>query len=156
MRRKDGVFSPECFIDRNGRRVLAESGQPGMDGREGMGSTTELILARFASCLAEPPTGALNDRQFDDLSRWISMASQAAQTYDQATQLSPASFIDRNGRRVLADSGEPGMNGIEGLGSSTEMTLAEFASLLAHDSVWMLNLEQYEDLHRWVGMCRPR
>lgn len=156
MRTKDGVFPPESFIDRNGRRVLTESGQPGMDGREGMGSTTELILARFASCLAEASAAGLNDRQFDDLSCWISMASQAAQTYDQATQLSPASFIDRNGRRVLADSGEPGMNGIEGIGSSTEMTLARFASMLAHDSVWMMNKAQYNDLQRWVKACRPK
>jgi hypothetical protein len=155
MIRKNGVYPPESFIDRNGRRVLAKSGLPGMDGREGMGSTTELILALFASRLSDWTAGVLNCQQFDDLSRWISMASQATQSYDQSKQVSPASFIDSNGRRVLADSGEPGMRGVEGIGSSTEMTLARFASMLAHDSAWMLNREQYDDLQRWVDMCRP-
>lgn len=155
MNRKDGVFPPESFIDRNGRRVLTKSGQPGMDGREGIGSATELILARFASRLSDWTAGVLNGQQFNDLSRWISMASQAAQSYDQAKQVSPASFIDSNGRRVLADSGAPGMRGIEGIGSSTEMTLARFASMLANDSAWMMNRPQYDDLQRWVNMCRP-
>ncbi len=155
MRRKDGVFPPESFIDRNGRRVLAKSGQPGMNGREGMGSTTELILARFASHLAKTSAGALNNRQFDDLSRWIALASEAAHSPAKAEQFSPASFIDSNGHRVLADSGKPGMLGVEGIGSSTEKTLARFASMLARDSALALDMHQYEDLQRWVSMCRP-
>ena len=154
MRRKDGVFPPESFINRNGHRVLTKSGQPGMNGREGIGSTTELILARFASRLSDWTAGVLNGRQFDDLSRWIVLASQATQPFDEAKQVSPKSFIDSNGHRVLADSGEPGMNGIEGIGSSTEMTLARFASMLADDSARMMNTSQYDDLLRWVGMCR--
>jgi len=155
MRTKDGVFPPESFIDRNGRRVLTTSGQPGMDGREGVGSTTELILARFASFLAEASNGALNGQQFDDLNRWIFLASEAAQSYDQTKQVSPSSFIDSSGQPVLIDSGEPSMNGIDGMDSSNEMTLARFASMLAHNSAWMMNAAQYDDLLRWVSMCRP-
>ena len=155
MNRKDGVFPPESFIDRNGRRVLAKSGQPGMDGREGMGSTTELILALFASHLSDWTAGVLNGQQFDDLSRWIALASEAAHSPDKAEQLSPASFIDGIGRRVLADSGEPGMLGVEGIGSSTEKTLARFASMLVRDSALALDMHQYGDLQRWVRMCRP-
>ena len=150
MIRKDGVFPPERFVDRNGRRVLAKSGQPGMDGREGMGSTTELVLALFASRLSHWTAGVLNRGQYDELERWIEMVREAS-----ASRVMPENFVNSAGRRVLADSGEPGMNGREGICSSTEKTLARFASMLAHSDARGLDEGQYDDLLRWVGMCRP-
>jgi hypothetical protein len=150
MSRKDGAFPPECFIDRNGCHVLAISGEPGMDGNEGMGATTEMVLALFAARLSDWTAGMLNHGQYNDLVRWIEMVRQAP-----ASMVTPASFVDRAGRRVLADSGEPGMNGREGICSSTEKTLARFASMLAHNDARGLDDGQYGDLLRWVEMSRP-
>ncbi|WP_148664568.1 hypothetical protein [Herbaspirillum robiniae] len=148
--RREGAITTASFIDRKGRRVLAKSGQPGMDGREGIGSTTELILASFASHLADWPAGVLNGAQYDDLARWVEMARDMTWAEDMA----PASFVDRNGRGVLADSGAPGMKGEEGIGSSTEKTLGVLASMLAQNRARQLDSAQYDDLLRWVVMCR--
>ncbi|WP_050470594.1 hypothetical protein [Herbaspirillum chlorophenolicum] len=150
MNRKDGVYPPESFIDRNGHHVLALSGQPWMDGNEGVGSTTEMVLALFASRLSDWTAGVLNRGQYDDLERWIKMVREAP-----ASRVMPESFVDSAGRRVLADSGEPGMNGREGICSSTEKTLARFASMLAHNDARGLDDGQYDDMLRWVEMCRP-
>jgi len=72
-----------------------------------------------------------------------------------AGAITPADFINRFGRRVLTDSGSPGMDGREGVGSTTELMLASFASLLI-DVGDRLDTSQYEELLRWIEMCRAR
>jgi len=72
MKHTAGTVTAAHFINRYGRRVLTDAGQPGMDGREGVGSTTEIMLAAFASLLVD--VGArLDSAQYDDLVRWIEM-----------------------------------------------------------------------------------
>lgn len=71
------------------------------------------------------------------------------------SRVMPERFVDSAGRRVLADSGEPGMNGREGICSSTEKTLACFASMLAHNDARGLDDGQCDDMLRWVEMGRP-
>jgi len=148
------AITPASFIDRNGRRVLADSGQPGMNGREGIYSTTEGTVARFASVLADVSARSLSSAQYDVLRNWIEMGREAAQSYDPDKQITSASFVDHEGFRVLIESGESVMKAGKEDESSTEKILARFASMLAHDSAWMLDKDQYGDLLRWVAMCR--
>jgi len=72
-----------------------------------------------------------------------------------AGTITPAHFINRFGRRVLTNSGAPGMDGREGVGSTTELMLASFASLLI-DVGDRLDNSQYEELLRWIEMCRAK
>ena len=67
----------------------------------------------------------------------------------------PTDFVDHNGRYVLTDYGRPGMDGRDGVGSTTELTLAIFASLLFNEAP-RLDRQQFAILERWVEMCRPR
>lgn len=60
----------ECFVTGTGRRVLTTDGQPGMDGKAGVGSTTEkqqglVAGAIYANC------GQLDDRQLDEIIGWV-------------------------------------------------------------------------------------
>lgn len=66
----------------------------------------------------------------------------------------PSDFIDHNGRRVLTDFGRPGLDGRDGVGSTTEMTMANFASILFTDAP-RLDSQQFATLERWIAMCRP-
>jgi hypothetical protein len=67
----------------------------------------------------------------------------------------PSDFLDHNGRRVLTDFGHPGMDGHHGVGSHTETTMSNFASLLFNDAA-RLDSQQFATLERWIAMCRPR
>ena len=67
----------------------------------------------------------------------------------------PTDFNDQNNRRVLTDFGWPGLDGVDGVGSTTELTLANFASLLFNEGP-RLNSQQFDTLERWIAMCRPR
>lgn len=67
----------------------------------------------------------------------------------------PTDFIDQNNRRVLTDFGRPGLDGVDGVGSTTELTLAKFASLLFNEGT-RLDPQQFATLERWIAMCRPR
>jgi hypothetical protein len=67
----------------------------------------------------------------------------------------PIDFIDQNGRRVLTDFGRPGLDGVHGVGSTSELVLADFASLLFNQAP-RLDRQQFATLERWVAMCRPR
>jgi hypothetical protein len=66
------TLTPAMFLDRDDRRVLAEDGQPGMDAKAGMGSTTELMVAEVAALLYRYGT-TLNRRQLDDIIRWAEL-----------------------------------------------------------------------------------
>ena len=68
--RKQPVASD--FIDRYNRRVLTDDGKPGMDGIEGVGSTTEgmkanVAAAIYANCLQ------LDNQQLDEIVAWVNL-----------------------------------------------------------------------------------
>jgi hypothetical protein len=61
-----------AFVDRYNRRVLTDDGKPGMDGVEGVGSTTECMknnvaAAIFANC------SQLDNRQLDEIIAWVNL-----------------------------------------------------------------------------------
>ena len=61
-----------AFFDRYGRRVLTDDGKPGMDGVEGLGSTTECMksnvaAAIFANC------SQLDNKQLDEIIEWVKL-----------------------------------------------------------------------------------
>lgn len=58
------------FIDRFGRRVLTDGGQPGRDGKEGVGSTTEQLQGRVAAALLAN-CDRLDDAQLDEIIGWV-------------------------------------------------------------------------------------
>lgn len=45
------VILPQNLVDRYGRRVLSDAGQPGRDGHIGVGSTTEQRQGRVAAAI---------------------------------------------------------------------------------------------------------
>ena len=60
------------FIDRYNRRVLTDDGRPGMDGKEGVGSTTECMknnvaAAIYANC------SLLDNKQLDEIISWVNL-----------------------------------------------------------------------------------
>lgn len=60
----------EHFVNRDGRKVLTAQGQQGMDGKPGIGSTTERLqgnvaAAIFANCQE------LDNRQLDEIIEWV-------------------------------------------------------------------------------------
>ncbi|CAN7793016.1 hypothetical protein LJR034_009290 [Caballeronia sp. LjRoot34] len=64
--------SASDFIDRYNRRVLTDDGKPGMDGTEGVGSTTECMknnvaAAIYANC------SQLDDKQLDEIISWVNL-----------------------------------------------------------------------------------
>lgn len=70
MQRLQLVISPAHFVDRFGRRVLTNAGQPGMDGKEAVGSTTEeqrnrVAAAIYANC------EHLDNAQLDEIVAWV-------------------------------------------------------------------------------------
>lgn len=60
------------FVNVDGRRVLTDDGQPGMDGRADIGSTTELHLGAIASAIFAN-AARLDDRQLGAIVEWISL-----------------------------------------------------------------------------------
>lgn len=58
------------FTTRSGRRVLADNGQPGMGGDEGVGSTTEKLQGRVAAAIYAN-CEALDDNQLDEIIEWV-------------------------------------------------------------------------------------
>lgn len=65
-------IGPQDFLDRFERRVLTNNGAPGMDGKAGSGSTTEIMLASIASVICAQAK-YLDDNQLDDIVRWLEM-----------------------------------------------------------------------------------
>lgn len=66
------TIKAQQFMDRDGRRVLTDTGVPGRDGKEGIGSTTEqrqgeVAAAIYAHC------HSLNNAQLDELIGWIKL-----------------------------------------------------------------------------------
>lgn len=60
----------EQFVNGYGRQVLTEQGEQGMDGKPGIGSTTErqqgnVAAAIFANCQG------LDNRQLDEIIEWV-------------------------------------------------------------------------------------
>ena len=58
------------FVTEYGRQVLTDDGQQGMDGKLGVGSTTEtqqgnVAAAIFANC------AQLDNRQLDEIIEWV-------------------------------------------------------------------------------------
>ena len=62
--------SAKDFTDRFGRRVLTDGGQPGRDGNEGSGSTTEEMQGRVAAAIYAN-CERLDDAQLDEIIGWI-------------------------------------------------------------------------------------
>lgn len=52
------------------RRVLADDGQPGMDGKAGMGSTTERHQGQIAAAIFAN-AAQLDERQLDEVIEWV-------------------------------------------------------------------------------------
>lgn len=69
------VISPSHFVDRYGRRVLTDSGQPGMDGNEGSGSTTEQCRNRVAAAIYAN-SEQLDNAQLEEISAWVQLYKQ--------------------------------------------------------------------------------
>ena len=60
----------EQFVTKDGHRVLTDDGRQGVDGKLGIGSTTEtsqghVAAAIFANC------SELDNRQLDEIIEWI-------------------------------------------------------------------------------------
>ena len=66
------VITPALFVDRFGRRVLTDSGQPGMDGKEAIGSTTEQRRNRVATAIYAD-CEHLDNTQLDEIIAWLQM-----------------------------------------------------------------------------------
>ncbi len=64
------VVSPSHFVDRYGRRVLTDGGQPGMDGKEDVGSTTEQCRNRVAAAIYAN-CEHLDNAQLDEIIAWV-------------------------------------------------------------------------------------
>ena len=58
------------FLDRDGRRVLTDDGQPGRGGLLGAGSTTEQMQGAIAAAIyAHGPR--MNNAQLDEIIGWL-------------------------------------------------------------------------------------
>lgn len=66
--------------------------------------------------------------------------------------LKPDQFTDAQGRRYLTDDGIPGMDGVEGRGSSSEKVMGQLAAALAQGR---LNKAQLDQLQAWAERCKP-
>ena len=66
------VISHSHFVDRYGRRVLTDGGQPGMDGNEDGGSTTEQYRNRVAAAVYAN-CEHLDDAQLDEIIAWVQL-----------------------------------------------------------------------------------
>jgi hypothetical protein len=75
--------------------------------------------------------------------------------HNNAAGFAPTDFIDNNGRRVLTDYGRPGMDGQEGVGSTTQLALTSIASILFNDGP-RLDKQQLEVIAGWVAMYQSR
>ncbi|TAM36950.1 MAG: hypothetical protein EPN61_15280 [Burkholderiaceae bacterium] len=64
------VILPQNLVDRYGRRVLTDSGQPGRDGHIGVGSTTEQLQGRVAAAIYAN-CAELDDEQLDEIIGWV-------------------------------------------------------------------------------------
>ncbi|QOT82205.1 hypothetical protein [Cupriavidus basilensis] len=69
------VISPSHFVDRYDRRVLTDAGQPGMDGKEGAGSTTEVYRNRVAAAIYAN-CDHLDNAQLDEIVAWLQIYKQ--------------------------------------------------------------------------------
>jgi hypothetical protein len=63
-------IKPNQFVTTAQRRVLADNGTPGMDGREGLGSTTETHQGQIAAAIYAN-AAHLDNRQLDDIVEWV-------------------------------------------------------------------------------------
>lgn len=66
------VILPQNFIDRFGRRVLTDSGKPGREGREDVGSPTEQVQGRVAAAIYAN-CEHLDDAQLDEIISWVNL-----------------------------------------------------------------------------------
>ena len=64
------IILSQNFVDRFGRRVLTDSGHPGRDGREGVGSSTEQLQGRVAAAIYAN-CAELDNAQLDAIIGWI-------------------------------------------------------------------------------------
>ncbi len=64
------TIKPSQFVTTADRRVLTDSGVPGMDGREGIGSSTEQRQARIAAAIFANAE-ILDERQLDEIIEWV-------------------------------------------------------------------------------------
>ena len=65
-------IGPQDFTDQNDRRVLTDGGYPGLDGRAGCGSDSDIALGSIASVMLVQAKH-LNDDQLDNIVRWVDM-----------------------------------------------------------------------------------
>jgi hypothetical protein len=66
------VILPQNFLDRHGRRVLTDGGQPGRDGVAEMGSTTEQAQGRIAAAIYANCSD-LDNAQLDEIVGWLNL-----------------------------------------------------------------------------------
>lgn len=62
-------------------------------------------------------------------------------------------FVIKFGRRVLTDNGEPGMDGEEGIGSTTERHQGAVAAAIYANCDY-LDLQQLDEIIEWVELYR--
>jgi hypothetical protein len=58
------------FVTGADERVLTDDGQPGMRGKAGIGSTTEVLQAQVAAAVYANCAN-LNNRQLDEIIEWV-------------------------------------------------------------------------------------
>ncbi|MCQ2032250.1 hypothetical protein [Stutzerimonas zhaodongensis] len=68
-------IEPSDFITAEQRRVLTDAGSPGMDGKEGIGSTTERSQGQIAAAIYAN-AGELDSQQIEDLISWLRLYQQ--------------------------------------------------------------------------------
>ena len=60
----------EQFVTCHSRRVLTDNGQQGMDGKPGIGSTTEKIQGLVAAAIYEK-CADMDNQQLDEIIEWV-------------------------------------------------------------------------------------
>jgi hypothetical protein len=133
-------FRYEDFVNRDGRRVLDEKGRQGIDGVTGLGSSTEVRCGLILQALVEHAP-YLADFQLDDLAGWVRQISRFED------------FVNCDGRRVLDEKGQQGIDGVTGLGSSTEVRCGLILQALVEHAPHLADF-QLDDLAGWVRQIR--
>jgi hypothetical protein len=68
-------------------------------------------------------------------------------------QCKPREFVNCDGRRVLDDAGQQGIDGVTGLGSSTEVRCGLILETLLKHSPYLADF-QMDDIMRWSHQIR--
>jgi hypothetical protein len=80
-------FKPDEFVNCDGRRVLDDNGNQGIDGVTGLGSSTEVHCGLILEALFKH-SPYLSDRQIDDVMGWCRQIRHGVKYGEPRVQLS--------------------------------------------------------------------